>query len=76
MNNFKKYASVPVVNMESATSHPLQALADAITMEEYKTIHKSFARKTREIGGKSGKSFGDIKKGRGSRPPKSGRKND
>lgn len=40
LNNFKKYASVSVVNMESSTSHPLQALADAITMEEYKTIHK------------------------------------
>jgi N-succinyl-L-ornithine transcarbamylase len=26
--------------MESATGHPLQALADAITMEEYKVSHK------------------------------------
>ncbi len=34
---FKKYASVPVVNMESSTAHPLQALADAITIEEFKT---------------------------------------
>lgn len=40
MNSFKKYAGIPVVNMESATGHPLQALADAITMEEYKTPHK------------------------------------
>lgn len=40
MNSFKKYAGIPVVNMESATGHPLQALADAITMEEYKTVHK------------------------------------
>ncbi len=40
LSNFKRYASVPVVNMESATGHPLQALADAITMEEYKTEHK------------------------------------
>ncbi len=40
LNNFKKYASVPVVNMESATGHPLQALADAITIEEYKTTQK------------------------------------
>ncbi|MBP8792033.1 MAG: N-acetylornithine carbamoyltransferase [Lutibacter sp.] len=40
MNSFKKYAGIPVVNMESATGHPLQALADAITMEEYKTAHK------------------------------------
>ena len=34
LNNFKKHASVPVVNMESATSHPLQALTDAITISE------------------------------------------
>ncbi|MDX1470978.1 MAG: acetylornithine carbamoyltransferase, partial [Flavobacteriaceae bacterium] len=34
LNSFKKYASVPIVNMESATSHPLQALADAITIKE------------------------------------------
>ena len=40
MNSFKKYAGIPVVNMESATGHPLQALADAITMEEFKTTHK------------------------------------
>jgi len=38
--NFKKYAGIPVVNMESAVGHPLQALADAITMEEYKVSHK------------------------------------
>ncbi|MDI5950429.1 N-acetylornithine carbamoyltransferase [Flavobacterium yafengii] len=37
---FLKYATVPVVNMESATGHPLQSLADAITMAEYKTEHK------------------------------------
>jgi N-succinyl-L-ornithine transcarbamylase len=40
LNNFKKFASIPVVNMESATAHPLQALADAITIEEYKTVKK------------------------------------
>ncbi len=40
LNNFKKYANVPVVNMESAIGHPLQALADAITIEEYKTVKK------------------------------------
>jgi len=40
INSFKKYAGIPVVNMESATGHPLQALADAITMEEFKTAHK------------------------------------
>lgn len=34
MNGFKKYATVPVVNMESSVGHPLQALADAITLAE------------------------------------------
>ena len=40
LNSFVKYTSVPVVNMESATAHPLQALADAITISELKTISK------------------------------------
>ncbi len=40
LNGFKKYASVPVVNMESSIGHPLQALADAITIKEYKTVNK------------------------------------
>ncbi len=34
LNSFKTYATVPIVNMESATKHPLQALADAITISE------------------------------------------
>jgi N-succinyl-L-ornithine transcarbamylase len=34
LNSFVKYATVPIVNMESATAHPLQALADAITISE------------------------------------------
>lgn len=34
LNSFQKYATVPVINMESATAHPLQALADAITITE------------------------------------------
>jgi len=36
INSFVKYATVPIVSMESATAHPLQALADAITIEELK----------------------------------------
>lgn len=36
LNGFLKYAGVPVINMESATGHPLQALADAMTIEEHK----------------------------------------
>jgi len=34
LSGFKKYANVPIVNMESSVGHPLQALTDAITMEE------------------------------------------
>ncbi|MCF6142031.1 N-acetylornithine carbamoyltransferase [Flavobacterium sp. K77] len=37
MAGFLKYATVPIVNMEGATGHPLQALADAITIAEFKT---------------------------------------
>ena len=37
LNSFIKYASLPIVNMESSTAHPLQALTDAITIEELKT---------------------------------------
>jgi N-succinyl-L-ornithine transcarbamylase len=40
LTGFLKYATIPVVNMESATGHPLQSLADAITMEEHKTTHR------------------------------------
>lgn len=40
LTNFVKYASVPIVNMESSVGHPLQALADAITLEEHKIDHR------------------------------------
>ena len=40
LNSFANYASIPVINMESATGHPLQALADALTLAEHKTLHK------------------------------------
>ncbi len=34
LNGFKKYATIPILNMESAKGHPLQALADLLTIEE------------------------------------------
>lgn len=37
LNEFVRFAEVPVVNMESATVHPLQSLADLLTIEELKT---------------------------------------
>jgi len=40
LHSFVKYASVPIVNLDSATSHPLQALADAITISELKTTSR------------------------------------
>ena len=36
INSFVKYGSVPIINLESSCAHPLQALADAITIEERK----------------------------------------
>lgn len=39
INKFKTFASVPVVSLESAIRHPLQSLADLITIEEHKKIH-------------------------------------
>ncbi|WP_077919024.1 N-acetylornithine carbamoyltransferase [Spirosoma sp. 209] len=38
MQQFARYARVPIVNLESATRHPLQSLADCITIEEAKTV--------------------------------------
>ena len=40
LNAFKKYASVPIVNMESATGHPLQGLTDALTISENAKVKK------------------------------------
>jgi len=40
LKSFAKHASVPIINMESATAHPLQAVADAMTLNEFKTPHK------------------------------------
>jgi N-succinyl-L-ornithine transcarbamylase len=34
INQFIKYAGVPVVSLESATLHPLQSLTDIVTMKE------------------------------------------
>ena len=35
LQKFIEYATVPILNMESATAHPLQALADALTLTEH-----------------------------------------
>lgn len=36
LNSFLRYSGVPVINLESATRHPLQSLADLLTIEEHK----------------------------------------
>ena len=38
VNQFVQYSGKPVVAMETATVHPLQAFADLITIEEHKTV--------------------------------------
>lgn len=41
LNAFLKYAGVPILSLESATRHPLQSLADLITIQEHwKENHK------------------------------------
>ncbi|MEL7425925.1 MAG: N-acetylornithine carbamoyltransferase [Bacteroidota bacterium] len=40
MQAFVQYASVPVVSLESAIRHPLQSLADWVTIEEYKKVER------------------------------------
>lgn len=40
MEKFKQYAGVPIVNLESATRHPCQSLADLITIKEHKKTER------------------------------------
>lgn len=40
LNQFIKHASVPIVSLESAIRHPLQSLADLITIAEHKTVER------------------------------------
>ncbi len=37
LQNFIKHATVPIINLESSTLHPLQSLADLVTIEANKT---------------------------------------
>ncbi|MDR6239753.1 N-acetylornithine carbamoyltransferase [Aureibacter tunicatorum] len=38
LNQFIKYSSVPIISLESATLHPLQSLADMLTIDELKIV--------------------------------------
>jgi N-succinyl-L-ornithine transcarbamylase len=40
LNNLINYSGVPILSLESATRHPLQSLADMITIEEFKKVRK------------------------------------
>lgn len=40
IKGFAKYASVPIINLESSLGHPLQALADAMTIQEHMPGHR------------------------------------
>lgn len=40
LHHFIKYSGVPIVSMESATLHPLQSLADMMTISEVKTTER------------------------------------
>ena len=40
VGQFVRYSGRPVVAMETATVHPLQAFADLITIEEHKTVER------------------------------------
>jgi len=40
LENLIKYSGVPVISLESATRHPLQSLADMVTIEEFKNVNK------------------------------------
>jgi N-acetylornithine carbamoyltransferase len=41
MNGFRRFAGVPVVNMESALWHPCQALADWTTLDQFEVGRKA-----------------------------------
>jgi N-acetylornithine carbamoyltransferase len=41
VNGFRRFAGVPIVNMESALWHPCQALADWTTLEQYEVPRRA-----------------------------------
>lgn len=40
INQFIKYAGIPIVSLESATLHPLQSLTDIVTIKEVKQVKR------------------------------------
>ncbi len=54
INQFIKYAGVPIVSLESATLHPLQSLADIITIQENRFSVPPHPERSRRAGGGGG----------------------
>ena len=40
LKQFMKHATVPIISLESAIRHPLQSLADWVTLEEHRPAHR------------------------------------
>ena len=49
INQFIKYAGIPVVSLESATLHPLQSLTDIITIKESISLNEKLKNKQPKI---------------------------
>ncbi len=49
INQFIKYAGIPIVSLESATLHPLQSLTDLITIQESVASNTNFKNKKPKI---------------------------
>ena len=49
INQFIKYAGIPVVSLESATLHPLQSLTDIITIQESMNLSGTFKNKKTKV---------------------------
>ena len=49
INQFIKYAGIPIVSLESATLHPLQSLTDIITIQESIALNESLKNKQPKI---------------------------
>ncbi len=67
MSAFVKYATVPIVSLESAIGHPLQALTDAITIKEFQKTTKpkvvlSWAPHPKALPQAVANSFGNVMK--------------
>lgn len=49
INGFIQYSGKPVISLESATGHPLQALADSLTIQERWHAHPDFGKRKPKV---------------------------